>query len=83
VWALTPRQSIERECDHRGRADVVAGCAQLITGQDVDAALLLALGGPAAAKFHDGEEHADTYWLRVRQGARAGRQRQSRATSAV
>lgn len=65
MWALTPRQSIERECAHRGRADVVAGCVRLITGQDVDPALLLALGGPAAEKFLDGEEHADTYWLRV------------------
>ena len=49
----------------RNRADLVAGCARLIAGQDVDPALLLALGGPAAEKFLDGEEHADTCWLRV------------------
>ena len=65
VWALTPRRSIERECARRGRADVVAGCVRLIAGQDVDPGLLLALGGPAAEKFLDGHEHADTYWLRV------------------
>lgn len=65
MWALTPQQSIERECARRGRADLVDGCVRLIVGQDVDPALLLALGGPAAEKFLDGEEHADTYWLRV------------------
>ena len=65
VWSLTPRQSIERECARRGVADVVTGCARLIRCQDVDPALLFALGGPAAEKFLDGKEHADTYWLRV------------------
>lgn len=65
MWALTPQQSIERECARRGRADLVDGCVRLIAGEDVDPTLLLALGGPAAEKFLDGEEHADTYWLRV------------------
>jgi hypothetical protein len=31
----------------------------------VDDALLLALGGPAAAKFFDGRVHHDHYWWRV------------------
>jgi len=44
---------------------VVAGCVRLVAGDDTDPALLMALGGPGAAKFLDGGPHADTYWLRV------------------
>ncbi|HEX3004887.1 MAG TPA: HEAT repeat domain-containing protein, partial [Angustibacter sp.] len=44
---------------------VVAGCRQLLVGRPVDPRLLLALGGPGAAKFLDGGQHDDTYWLRV------------------
>jgi HEAT repeat protein len=62
---MTPQQSIERECARRGRADVIAGCRSLVRGEHVDPDLLLALGGPAARKFLDGDVHADTYWLRV------------------
>src|SRR4051794_37049694 len=62
---MTPRQSIERECARRGRAEVVAGCRALVRGEQVEPGLLLVLGGPAARKFLDGEVHDDTYWLRV------------------
>jgi hypothetical protein len=64
-WGLTPRQSIERECGRRGKSAVVAGCRALVRGDQVDARLLLALGGPGAQKFLDGQPHPDTYWLRV------------------
>jgi HEAT repeat protein len=64
-WGLTPRESIEAECRRRGRAAVVAGCRDLLAGRPADAALLLALGGPAATKFLDAGERDDTYWLRV------------------
>ena len=64
-WGMTPRQSIERECDRRGRADVVAGCRALVRGETVDPDLLIALAGPGARKFLDGSAHDDTYWLRV------------------
>jgi hypothetical protein len=64
-WGVTPRQSIEAECRRRGRDAVVDGCVRLLQAGTTDAALLLALAGPAGQKFLDGEEHADTYWLRV------------------
>ncbi len=64
-WGMTPRQSIERECARRGRAELIAGCRALVRGEEVDPDLLLALGGPAAGKFLDGGGHDDTYWLRV------------------
>ena len=44
---------------------MVAGCVQLVRRQGVDAALIMALGGPAAGKFLDGRPHPDRYWLRV------------------
>jgi hypothetical protein len=62
---MTPQQSIERECARRGRVDVITGCRALVRGEQVDADLLLALGGPGARKFLDGALHDDAYWLRV------------------
>ena len=44
---------------------MIDGCVRLVAGADVDADLLLALGGPGARKFLDGRPHADRYWLRV------------------
>lgn len=44
---------------------MVSGCRALVRGEDVDAGLLLALGGPAADKFLDGADHGDDYWMRV------------------
>ncbi len=65
VWGITPRQSIEAECNRRGRDNVVAGCMALICGGKTDAGLLFALAGPGAAKFLNGGPHDDVYWLRV------------------
>ena len=62
---MTPRQSIERECARRGRQEVVDGGQALIRREPTDPQLLLALGGPAAERFLDGQSHTDTYWLRV------------------
>jgi hypothetical protein len=64
-WGVTPRTSIEQQGARRGTAAVVDGCRVLLAGGHVDEALLLALGGPAAAKFLDGADHDDVYWLRV------------------
>ncbi len=64
-WGVTPRQSIDAECDRRGRQAVVDGCIALVRGQGVDPDLLDALGGPGARKFFDGRTHQDDYWLRV------------------
>jgi hypothetical protein len=64
-WGVTPHDSIQAECRRRGRDGVVDGCVRLLQTGTTDAALLLALAGPAGQKFLDGGEHADTYWLRV------------------
>jgi HEAT repeat protein len=44
---------------------VVQGCRALLRGKQVDAELLLALGGPAAQVHIDDAERADAYWRRV------------------
>jgi len=65
-WGLTPRQSIEAECARRGRREVIAGCVRLVLSQDVDVALILALGGPPAHRVIDADADSDLrYWLRV------------------
>jgi hypothetical protein len=66
-WRLTPRQSIAAECERRGSAAVVSGCIDLLQGRhDVDDALLLALGGPAARAVLDGQAGGTAgYWPRV------------------
>jgi hypothetical protein len=64
-WGTSPRASIEAECGRRGRAAVVAGCADLLLGNDVDAELLRALAGAPATPFLAGEPRADDYWRRV------------------
>jgi hypothetical protein len=65
-WGVTPRESIEAECARRGKDAVVAGCVQLILGDDTDAALIVALGGPPARPLLDGGPPVNQrYWLRV------------------
>ena len=62
---MTPRESIEQECARRGRGEVVAGCVALLVGGNVDAELILALGGPPARWVVTGEPSGSPYWLRV------------------
>jgi hypothetical protein len=65
-WGLTPRESIEAECARRGRQAVVDGCARLVTSGEADAALIVALGGPAARGLLDASlPKGQLYWLRV------------------
>ena len=65
-WGTTPRASVERECERRGTAAVVAGCVALLQRRDADDALVLALGGPAArAVLDSGPAPVHRYWLRV------------------
>ena len=61
-----PRASIEAECARRGRDAVVDGCRALLRGEEVDHALVTALGGPAAAAHAPGmPPRDDGYWVRV------------------
>ena len=64
-WGKTPRASIERECANRGKGAVVAGCIELLEGHDVDAELVLAVGGPPARWVVTGESPGPPYWWRV------------------
>jgi HEAT repeat protein len=62
---MTPRESVEQECDRRGKDAVVAGCMALLRGDDVDGELVRALGGPPAEWTLTGEPAGPSYWLRV------------------
>jgi hypothetical protein len=65
-WGLTPRQSIEFECQRRGEAQVVAECSAILKGQPVDDELLMALAGPHALNvIRGGEGGREGYWPRV------------------
>ncbi|HVA85608.1 MAG TPA: hypothetical protein VNF73_04720 [Candidatus Saccharimonadales bacterium] len=66
VWGLTPRQSVEDECERRGRHAVVSGCVDILQGREVDDALIVALGGPHAEQVLAGAEGGKSgYWPRV------------------
>jgi HEAT repeats len=62
---MSPRESIERECDRRGKPEVVAGCVDLLNGRAVDTDLVLALGGPPARWVVTREPPGPPYWVRV------------------
>src|SRR3954454_12239155 len=64
-WDKTPKQSVEQECELRGRPAVVKGCLDLMNGKPVDDELILALGGPPAEWVRTGESSGPDYWLRV------------------
>jgi hypothetical protein len=64
-WDKTPKQSVEQECERRGRPAVVKGCVALLNGEPVDDELILALGGPPAEWVRSGEPSGPDYWLRV------------------
>lgn len=63
---MSPKQRVAAECARRGRAAVIAGCADLLDGRDVDDELVVALGGPPAEYVLSGREGGRTgYWPRV------------------
>lgn len=63
---MTPRQSVESECERRGRRAVVTGCVDILEGREADDALVVALGGPAAEFVLSGREGGrGGYWPRV------------------
>jgi hypothetical protein len=66
AWGLTPRQSIEFECQRRGEKHVVSECVAILSGRGIDEATLLALAGPAAATVMNGAAGGLAgYWPRV------------------
>jgi len=52
----TPRDRVAAECARRGRSAVLAACADLLEGREVDPAFVLVLGGPAAEHVFGGAE---------------------------
>lgn len=64
-WDMTPRRSVELECERRGERAVVSGCIALLRGKPVDGELILSLGGPPAAWVRTGGEPGPDHWLRV------------------
>jgi hypothetical protein len=65
-WGLTPRQSIEFECQRRGESQVVVECIAILKSQRVDEETLLALAGPHAVNvLRGGEGGVEGYWPRV------------------
>ena len=66
VWGISPRQSIEAECERRGKRTVVSGCINLLKGGTADDELILALAGPAAEQvLAGGAGGRNGYWPRV------------------
>lgn len=66
IWGVTPRQSVQAECERRGKPAVVSGCIDMLEGRDIDDALVLALGGPHATRVLGGREGGrQGYWPRV------------------
>ncbi len=63
----TPRQRVERLCASRGESAVVSGCVALLqrASAELDAELVVALGGPPARWALTGEPSGPDYWLRV------------------
>jgi hypothetical protein len=65
-WGMTPKQSIEFECERRGSDAVVRDCIAVLTGRRVDDDFLRVIGGPPAETVIEGRAGGlDGYWPRV------------------
>ena len=63
---MTPKQSIEFECDRRGRVLVIKACVAIIDGRHVDDDFLRVIGGPSAENvLGERDGGVDGYWPRV------------------
>lgn len=65
-WGLTPRQSIELECQRRSERQVVDDCLAILSRRPVNEETLVALAGPhALTVIGGGEGGVEGYWPRV------------------
>lgn len=65
-WGLTPRQSVEFECQRRGEQHVVEECVAILRDHRVDEETLVALAGPHALAVLGGAQGGvQGYWPRV------------------
>ncbi|MGD0853522.1 MAG: HEAT repeat domain-containing protein [Acidimicrobiales bacterium] len=66
IWGMTPKQSIELECQRKGRHDVVHDCVAILTGHLVADHFLRAIGGPSAESVLEGRDGGlEGHWPRV------------------
>lgn len=60
---MTPKQRLERECELRGRSDVVKDCVDLLCGEDFDDDFIVVLGGAHGVRILEGSDGGrDGYW---------------------
>src|ERR1035438_6928619 len=63
IWGMTPKQSIQFECDRRSPKDVVRDCVALLNNQAIDDHFLRVIGGPSAESVLEGRDGGlDGYW---------------------
>jgi hypothetical protein len=66
LWGMTPKQSIELECQRRTRSSFVLDCVEILEGRHVDDEFLRVIGGPSAEDVLEGRYGGlDGYWPRV------------------
>ncbi len=66
IWGVTPKASIEAECQRRGRTAVIHDCIALLDSKRVDPDFVRVLGGPPAeVVLEGGEGGIDGHWPRV------------------
>jgi hypothetical protein len=62
----TPKLRVAGACNRLGTDEVIAQCAALLSGDDVDPEFVLMLGGGAASRLlAKGVPAGEEYWLRV------------------
>ena len=63
---MTPKQSIQFECDRRSPKDVVRDCVALLNNEAIDDHFLRVIGGPSAESVLEGRDGGlDGYWPRI------------------
>jgi hypothetical protein len=66
VWGVTPKASIEADCQRRSRTAVIHDCISLLNSESVDPDFVRVLGGPPAETvLAGGDGGLDGYWPRV------------------
>ncbi|HEY5093367.1 MAG TPA: HEAT repeat domain-containing protein [Acidimicrobiales bacterium] len=66
IWGVTPKASIEAECQRRSRTAVIHDCILLLDSKRVDPDFVRVLGGPPAEVILEGGAGGiEGYWPRV------------------
>jgi len=66
IWGMTPKQSIEFECERRSQRAVVDDCVAILAGRHVSVDFLRVIGGPSAESVLEGRDGGlHGYWPRT------------------